>query len=78
MKARILQNILEMLAGIGTFIVARWILELSSPVQDLRMLTAFFRYLPMYRAIRWYRGIEYIHQLRGVSILKKGFFNVSS
>lgn len=62
------EHTLEIAAAICTYIAARWLLELSTPKEDI---LTFWRWWPLDFELRWYRGLEYWHQLRGLRILEQ-------
>lgn len=49
--------------AIASFVLARWIMELSTPQKDIAWVTGQPLWYELKR-LRWYRGMEYIHQLR--------------
>jgi len=62
----ILEELIKLLAAVCTFILARWIYGLSTPEKDYRMVMSWKLFnLPL----KFYRGIEAYHQLRGALLL---------
>lgn len=49
------------------FLIARWMLELSTPEKDMRWLKIR---CPVLFRLRWYRGFELWHQWQGARMLK--------
>lgn len=62
---KLLQVCLEAAASIITVVVARWLLDMSSPSEDLLWLRTRF---PDLAWLRFYRVPEIWHQLRGMKI----------
>lgn len=61
------EHTLEIVASAITYIIARWLLEMSTPEEDWYEVR---RWWP-FPALRWYRGPEYLHQLRGMRLLRE-------
>lgn len=64
--------LIELLRGLfalGSVILMRWLLDLAKPADDLAWLR---RHVPAWSARRldYYRGTEYIHQLRARRLLR--------
>jgi hypothetical protein len=50
-----------------TLLLSRWLLELSTPEKDLKWLKRQKVYQD-YKRLKFYRGMEYIHQMRAKRI----------
>ena len=61
-----IEHTFEIVAAVITYVVARWLLDLSTPEKDYLI---FYRWWPLEFELRWYRGPEYYHQLRGMRLL---------
>lgn len=62
----IVENSFELVVGVLVYLAARWLLDLSTPEKDYVLV---YRWWPLAFELRWYRGPEYWHQLRGLRIL---------
>jgi hypothetical protein len=60
----------ESLASLASAVCIRWIYNLSTPQKDYR---AFKRFIASFEKIvarfEWYRGLEYVHQMRAKRLL---------
>lgn len=65
----ILIELLQLTSAFVTLVLSRWLLGLSSPEQDRRWLHRQPWYQTLKR-LKWYRGNEIIHQLRGMYVLQ--------
>lgn len=61
-------NLLALVESCLSLILSRWLLELSTPARDLLWLQQQPAYWFLWR-LRWYRGVEYFHQLRARKLL---------
>lgn len=59
-------HLLDIVAAVCSYIAARYLLDLSTPEKDWR---AVQRWRLFDIELRWYRGWEYFHQVRGMRIL---------
>ena len=68
MLKSIIENAVYVVAALIVTLFQRWLLGLSTPEKDKRWAeqTAFGNLL--YR-LRWYRGVEFFHQLRAKRLL---------
>jgi len=64
----LIREIISISFMIGAAITIRWILMLSTPTQDWWWLqnSGVWQYLD---SLKWYRGTEYLHQLRANKIV---------
>lgn len=60
-------HLLDIAVAIISYLAARWFLDMSTPAKDWK---AFQRWWP-FPELKWYRGPEYFHQLRGSRILSQ-------
>jgi hypothetical protein len=68
--ANIVRNIIELAFAVGTTLVMRYLLEISTPEEDIKWIKrqSFYIYIS---ALKFYRGVEFLHQLRGRKLLLK-------
>lgn len=66
-KRAIAEHFLAIVASALSYLLARWLLDLSTPEKDWEKLR---RWWPGWPELRWYRGPEYFHQLRGTRLLE--------
>lgn len=68
---QVLNNLLNFTTSVATLLVTRWMMELSTPQEDLQATLVYIRpyYRNMVRMVRWYNGSELYHQLRAKRIL---------
>jgi hypothetical protein len=64
--AVILEESIRVASQFLTLLLGRWLYALSNPRKDYAWLLA---QAPFAFSLRWYRGIELYHQLRGMRIL---------
>lgn len=64
----LIETAIQMGATLATVLLARWMYGISSPYADIAWLE---QKLDSYRigTLKWYRGLEYLHQLRGKRLL---------
>lgn len=65
----IVERVLDVLAAIGSYLAGRWLFDISTPEKDKQEVQRwrFVQRFPL--ELRWYRGLEYFHQVRGARIL---------
>jgi len=63
-----LENLLQVMAACAMYLAARWLLDISTPQKDLAELRTW----ELFRIdTKWYRGLEYMHQIRARNLLNK-------
>ncbi len=55
-------------AGLS-YLLGRWLFDLSSPEQDWYLLRTHRIWSFISRSLRWYNGTEFIHQVRAYKLL---------
>jgi hypothetical protein len=63
----ILEEFLKLIAACLTFLIARWLYGLSTPEKDIAWLLSLD---VLNVPLKFYRGIEVYHQLRGIALLR--------
>lgn len=70
MKYLLAKNGMEIGVALATFLLARWLLEISTPEKDLLVLQRYYTQVAGMN-LSWYRGMEMYHQVRGYFLLRR-------
>lgn len=62
------ENILQILSACAIYVAARWLLGISTPQQDYDEVMSWNLFQI---ETKWYRGLEYLHQIRARNIFFK-------
>lgn len=68
LKKALLDHFLALVASAFSYLAARWLLDLSTPEKDWETFCRWMTYFEV--DLRWYRGAEVFHQLRGARLLR--------
>lgn len=65
--SNLIETIATIVAAVGAYIAARWLLGISSPEKDIAEL---LRWRIFNLDLKWYRGLEYIYQIKARRLLR--------
>lgn len=63
----IIETFFAIAAAIGAYAAARWLMGISTPKRDIAEMQTW-RIFNL--NLKWYRGLEYIHQLKARNLLR--------
>jgi hypothetical protein len=72
---KVILEILSLSFTIAATLIMRWLLMLSTPSQDYYWLQhqGVYRW---YKGLSWYRGTEYLHQVRANKIIEASIVDI--